>query len=396
MEKGLSDGVICSGLTRSRCFGAFSSFIFVWFHFLHLHVPQIPVLSCLFSHTHLFLCSLPPSSTPLFLPHHGSYPTNSMDHMIPPPSYGGSANSKDSQSHFIPPQSSDRPIKRPKIINNKPNNGMPRPPKMSSDKPKKKKSLSPKMSGASGTLGEGKVKKKGKGGSSCHQCKSRRNFTALTYCTSNLDNKKKNCRKKFCEHCLKKFYKESPHSIPDKTNWRCPSCRKICCCAACRRRKMKDAGQIPLDDDDDDDDEHVKPLKKIKSSSNGSSSTHRPHGHVHSHKKSSHSDSKSHKSHKSHHEKHRTKRHMFFDTMIYTHGSSGSDSDSSDESTSDEDEYSPEAIRRHNEQLATLYAVSQTDRVNKFIGYIMERNDISNEQKVETIANLLRSSLTQS
>src|SRR4051812_48634126 len=56
----------------------------------------------------------------------------------------------------------------------------------------------------------GKGRSKG-GGSSCHQCKSRRNFGALTYCTSNLDkNRSKRCRKKFCGHCLKKFYKESP------------------------------------------------------------------------------------------------------------------------------------------------------------------------------------------
>jgi len=87
-----------------------------------------------------------------------------------------------------------------------------------------------------------KKKIKGKGGSSCHQCKSRRNFTALTYCTSNLDKKNKKCRKKFCGHCLKKFYKETPQAIADKACWRCPSCRKICCCAACRRRKQKDLG----------------------------------------------------------------------------------------------------------------------------------------------------------
>jgi Zinc-finger domain of monoamine-oxidase A repressor R1 len=85
-----------------------------------------------------------------------------------------------------------------------------------------------------------KVKKKG--GSSCHQCKSRRNFSALTYCTGNLDRKNKNCRKKFCEHCLKKFYKEDPNDVKDRNLWKCPSCRKICCCAACRRRKTREAG----------------------------------------------------------------------------------------------------------------------------------------------------------
>lgn len=70
-----------------------------------------------------------------------------------------------------------------------------------------------------------KKKIKGKGGSSCHQCKSRRNEVALTYCTSNLDKKNKKCRKKFCGHCLKKFYKETPQQIADKTNWKCPSCK---------------------------------------------------------------------------------------------------------------------------------------------------------------------------
>jgi hypothetical protein len=40
------------------------------------------------------------------------------------------------------------------------------------------------------------------GGSSCHQCKSRRAYGDLTYCTSSLGKKNKNaiCRKKFCEH----------------------------------------------------------------------------------------------------------------------------------------------------------------------------------------------------
>lgn len=83
----------------------------------------------------------------------------------------------------------------------------------------------------------------GKGGSSCHQCKSRRNYNALTYCTASLDKKSKKCRKKFCGHCLKKFYKENPTAIASKGgDWQCPSCRKICCCAACKRRKTKGVG----------------------------------------------------------------------------------------------------------------------------------------------------------
>jgi len=83
-------------------------------------------------------------------------------------------------------------------------------------------------------------KKEQQGGSSCHQCKSRRNCSDLTYCTSNLDKKKKKCRKKYCEHCLRKFYRESPAQISERPTWKCPSCRKICCCAACRRREMRD------------------------------------------------------------------------------------------------------------------------------------------------------------
>jgi len=81
-----------------------------------------------------------------------------------------------------------------------------------------------------------------KGGSSCHQCKSRRMFQDLTYCTSSLENKKKTCRKKYCEHCLTKFYNEPPLSRRDKAHWVCPSCRRICCCAACRRKELKQGG----------------------------------------------------------------------------------------------------------------------------------------------------------
>lgn len=80
------------------------------------------------------------------------------------------------------------------------------------------------------------------GGSSCHQCKSRRNCQDLTYCTSNLKKKSKGaqCRKKYCDHCLTKFYKDVI-SLPDGPDWKCPSCRGLCCCAACRRRdKLND------------------------------------------------------------------------------------------------------------------------------------------------------------
>ncbi len=79
-----------------------------------------------------------------------------------------------------------------------------------------------------------------KGGSSCHQCKSRRATHDLSFCTSRLD-RRKTCRKKYCDHCLSKFYKELPAGADGRStaNWVCPSCRKICCCAACRRKELK-------------------------------------------------------------------------------------------------------------------------------------------------------------
>jgi hypothetical protein len=101
-----------------------------------------------------------------------------------------------------------------------------------------------------------KQKTKSKGGSSCHQCKSRRNFIALTYCTSSLDKKSKRCRKKFCGHCLQKFYQENAAAITPAMEWICPSCRKICCCAACRRRQ-EGGGKVPMEECEasDEDDE---------------------------------------------------------------------------------------------------------------------------------------------
>ena len=104
----------------------------------------------------------------------------------------------------------------------------------------------PKLHSVVGSpLFQAKKKSESAGGSSCHQCKSRRNYGDLTYCTSSLNKKNKNavCRKKYCEHCLKKFYRE-PALPPSLTGtavmWKCPSCRKICCCAACRRRESRD------------------------------------------------------------------------------------------------------------------------------------------------------------
>jgi len=82
-------------------------------------------------------------------------------------------------------------------------------------------------------------------GSSCHQCKTRRPNTELTFCCRNLEAEKakqiRECRKKYCNRCLNKFYNET---APQKqvaafsvNEWVCPSCRLICSCASCRRRR---------------------------------------------------------------------------------------------------------------------------------------------------------------
>eukprot|EP00462_Mataza_sp_D1_P020675 CAMPEP_0175134468 /NCGR_PEP_ID=MMETSP0087-20121206/8196_1 /TAXON_ID=136419 /ORGANISM="Unknown Unknown, Strain D1" /LENGTH=444 /DNA_ID=CAMNT_0016417035 /DNA_START=344 /DNA_END=1678 /DNA_ORIENTATION=+ len=76
-------------------------------------------------------------------------------------------------------------------------------------------------------------------GSSCHQCKSRREADQLYFCKFNPStaatppkHKKVSCRKKYCKTCLHKFYSEA---VADPGKWICPSCRHCCCCAACRR-----------------------------------------------------------------------------------------------------------------------------------------------------------------
>lgn len=90
---------------------------------------------------------------------------------------------------------------------------------------------------------EDRVNMKGTG-SSCHQCKSRREFHLLSFCSRmfmrNSDNEKRQlCRRKYCDACLAKFYHEqSPHIRHHiSSGWLCPACRHGCCCAACRRAK---------------------------------------------------------------------------------------------------------------------------------------------------------------
>ena len=83
-------------------------------------------------------------------------------------------------------------------------------------------------------------------GTSCHQCKNTKALKKLAFC-ANLFSKrtkpeKRVCRKKFCETCLKKFYKDNLADIVGKS-WICASCRGVCCCAACTRQGSKKAGK---------------------------------------------------------------------------------------------------------------------------------------------------------
>merc|ERR1711916_280836 len=83
----------------------------------------------------------------------------------------------------------------------------------------------------------GRKNGKDKKGSSCHQCKSRRNKNMLIWCSSN--EKSKPCKKKYCDNCLKKFYLFTVYDLSDKerNEWICPSCKLTCSCAACRRKE---------------------------------------------------------------------------------------------------------------------------------------------------------------
>jgi len=78
-------------------------------------------------------------------------------------------------------------------------------------------------------------------GSSCHQCKNRRESRHLNFCrnrtrSANDDKKKKICRKKFCDHCIIKFNYQARLPPKNSRDWECPSCLGICVCAACRRK----------------------------------------------------------------------------------------------------------------------------------------------------------------
>eukprot|EP00469_Lotharella_globosa_P015868 CAMPEP_0167823616 /NCGR_PEP_ID=MMETSP0112_2-20121227/8236_1 /TAXON_ID=91324 /ORGANISM="Lotharella globosa, Strain CCCM811" /LENGTH=246 /DNA_ID=CAMNT_0007725285 /DNA_START=9 /DNA_END=750 /DNA_ORIENTATION=- len=187
------------------------------------------------------------------------------------------------------------------------------------------------------------------GGVSCHQCKSRRNCFDLTYCTSNLEKKKKKCRKKYCDHCLSKFYGEKPPKESESEAWRCPSCRKTCCCAACRRRREVTR---PQDVESRTAPSHrtvpvpAQARHSTQSVSPASSMATEP---------------------------------TPIKTSANPFARAAMDSSSSD---------STESSRRS--VFETLYAIAQLPSVKKHIKYILRRNDVTDEQKKETIASLLR------
>ncbi len=202
------------------------------------------------------------------------------------------------------------------------------------------------------------------GGSSCHQCKSRRSFTDLTYCTSSL-NKKTNkanvCRKKYCDHCL---------------TWACPSCRKICCCAACRRREVRD----PIDDNTHTEYYSTTTPQRYHTSSPTVYSNALPPMHT-SGRTSTNGSSTVNGSPSTmismlHHS---IDKHDELDTHEHM-----DDSDSDEHS----DTYNKSFPQLAN-TFAWFYSVSQIPHVNTHIHSILNQTDCTNEQKVKLVENVL-------
>jgi hypothetical protein len=80
---------------------------------------------------------------------------------------------------------------------------------------------------------------------SCHQCKSTKSPTQLMFCTTIRVGKRRRCRKKFCDACLKRSHKQSllkPNCALDK--WACPSCLGSCMCANCVRDRQKNGAPV--------------------------------------------------------------------------------------------------------------------------------------------------------
>ena len=75
-------------------------------------------------------------------------------------------------------------------------------------------------------------------GVSCHQCKTNKDPNLLLFCGNRAEKgvRKRRCRKKYCETCLRRSYSLAVLVREDDKDWHCPSCLNACCCAACQRR----------------------------------------------------------------------------------------------------------------------------------------------------------------
>lgn len=106
-------------------------------------------------------------------------------------------------------------------------------------------------------------------GYSCHQCKSTKRQDLLLFCSKGIsDKKKRKCRKKYCDSCLRRLYSQSVHTVEQKDMWQCPSCQYRCTCANCKRRDPSQAGSLSVggevgDSDEDSDADQGTPMSPM-------------------------------------------------------------------------------------------------------------------------------------
>eukprot|EP01084_Bolivina_argentea_P296118 509947_1 len=83
---------------------------------------------------------------------------------------------------------------------------------------------------------------------SCHQCKTKKDVKILFYCTKTRACaydalKRRRCRKKYCEKCMRKYYSHDDvltlKSLKNRNGWcwECVACIGLCSCRACKRRR---------------------------------------------------------------------------------------------------------------------------------------------------------------
>ena len=90
----------------------------------------------------------------------------------------------------------------------------------------------------------------------CHQCKLKRSAENIAFCCNSNNTGKKlmnnnnirQCRNKYCDICLLKYYSEYPPSMARRkiegyinisNTWSCPSCRNVCCCNTCKKQRLR-------------------------------------------------------------------------------------------------------------------------------------------------------------